>query len=158
MIVVADTSPPLHLARIGRLDLLPAVVGRVTVPRTVWSELVHSGTRLDVVAAIRAADWMDVVPDPAMRDLGLDRGETAAILLAEELHADALLIEERRGRAAAMARGLSVIGTLGIVAGAKRLGAIRQVAPVVTALQGDGFWLSDALVAEFLRGLGEGPP
>lgn len=39
MIVVADTSPPLHLGRIGRLDLLPAVVGRVTIPRTVWDEL-----------------------------------------------------------------------------------------------------------------------
>lgn len=36
MIVVADTSPPLHLARIRRLDLVPAVVGRVTIPRTVW--------------------------------------------------------------------------------------------------------------------------
>ena len=28
MIVVADTSPLLHLARIGWLDLIPAVVGR----------------------------------------------------------------------------------------------------------------------------------
>jgi predicted nucleic acid-binding protein len=29
MIVVADTSPPLHLARIGRLDLIPAVVAQL---------------------------------------------------------------------------------------------------------------------------------
>jgi predicted nucleic acid-binding protein len=35
MIVVADTSPLLHLARIGWLDLIPAVVGRVLVPKTV---------------------------------------------------------------------------------------------------------------------------
>jgi hypothetical protein len=41
MIVVADTSPLLHPGRIGRLDLLPAVVGGVTVPRTVWSELIQ---------------------------------------------------------------------------------------------------------------------
>jgi predicted nucleic acid-binding protein len=34
MVVVADTSPPLHLARIGRLDLIFAVVGRVLVPQT----------------------------------------------------------------------------------------------------------------------------
>lgn len=157
MIVVADTSPPVHLARIGRLDLLPAVVGRVTVPRAVWGELVQSGTRPDVVAVIGAADWIEVVPDPVAQDLGLDPGETAAILLAEAFHADALLIDERRGRAVAAARGLSVIGTLGIVAGAKRLGAIGRAAPVVAALQGDGFWLSDDLVAEFLRGLGESP-
>jgi hypothetical protein len=157
MIIVADTSPPLHLARIGRLDLLPAVAGRVTIPRTVWNELVHAGTRPDVVAAIRAADWIEVVPDPAARDLGLDPGETAAILLAEELRADALLIDERRGRAVAKSRGLSVIGTLGIVAGARRAGVLERAAPVVAELRADGFWLSDPLVMEFLRGLGEGP-
>src|SRR5882724_9705370 len=89
MIVVADTSPPLHLGRIGGLDLLPKVVGRVTIPQTVWDELVHPGTRADVVATIRAADWIDVVDDPVPHDLGLDPGETAAILLAENLHADA---------------------------------------------------------------------
>ena len=91
MIVVADTSPPLHLGRIGRLDLLPAVVGRVTVPRTVWGELVHAGTRPDVVASLEAASWIDVVDDPVSQDLGLDPGETAAILLAERARADALL-------------------------------------------------------------------
>jgi hypothetical protein len=77
MIVVADTSPPLHLGRIGKLDLLPAVVGRVIIPRTVWGELVQPGTRPDVVAAIQAADWIDIVEDPVEVDLGLDPGETA---------------------------------------------------------------------------------
>jgi predicted nucleic acid-binding protein len=157
MIVVADTSPPLHLGRVGRLELLPAVVGRVTIPRTVWAELVHPGTRADVVAAIRGSRWIDVVDDPAVQDLGLDPGETAAILLAEKLRADALLIDERRGRSVATARGLSVIGTLGIVAGARRSGAIDRAAPVVAELRADGFWLSDELVAEFLAGLGETP-
>ena len=157
MIVVADTSPPLHLGRVGRLDLVRAVVGRVIIPQTVWGDLVQVGTRPDVVAAIRAADWIEVVEDPVLQDLGLDAGETAAILLAETLLADALLIDERRGRAVASARGLAVIGTLGIVAGARRMGALERAAPVVTELRADGFWLSDALVAEFLRGLGEAP-
>jgi predicted nucleic acid-binding protein len=71
MIVVADTSPPLHLGRIGRLDLIFAVVGRVTVPRTVWNELTHVGTRADVVTAIQAAAWIEVVEDPVTVELGL---------------------------------------------------------------------------------------
>jgi len=98
MIVVADTSPLLHLARIHKLDLVPAVVGRVTIPRTVWNELIQTGTRADVLEAIQSADWIDVVDDPVAQDLGLDPGETAAILLAEKVRAEALLIDERRGR------------------------------------------------------------
>ncbi len=157
MIVVADTSPPLHLARIRRLDLVPAVVGRVTIPQTVWGELVQVGTRPDVLATIQAADWIEVVEDPVAQHLGLDPGETAAILLAEKLGAEALLIDERRGRGVAAARGIAVIGTLGIVAGARRLGVLERAAPVVAELRADGFWLSDTLAAEFLRGLGESP-
>ena len=87
----------------------------------------------------------------------MDPGETAAILLAESLHADALLIDERRGRGVAAARGLAVLGTLGILAGARRLGRLERAAPVIAALRADGFWLSDALVAEFLSRLGEPP-
>lgn len=157
MIVVADTSPPLHLARIGRLDLLPAVVRPVTVPQTVWDELVHEGTRADVASAIRAAAWIEVVADPDLVDLGLDRGETAAILLAEALRADALLIDERRGRAVAAGRNIPVLGTLGVVAGARRLGVLDAVRPVIEALRADGFWLSDELVSDLLRDLGEEP-
>ena len=154
MIVVADTSPLLHLGRIGWLDLIPAIVGRVLVPRTVWGELLHAGTRPDVLAGLEGAARIEVVEDPPVQDLGLDAVETAAILLAEQLGADALLIDERDGRAVALARGIAVIGTLGIVA-ARRSGALERAAPVVAQLRADGFWLSDALVTEFLKGLEE---
>lgn len=155
MIVVADTSPVLHLARIGRLELIRAVFGEVVVPRTVWSELIQPGTRLEVVAIIRAAAWIAVVEDPELRDLGLDPGETAAILLASSLRASAILIDERRGRGVASGMGLAVIGTLGVLAGAKRAGVLVLARPVIAELHADGFWLADGLVEEFLATLGE---
>ncbi len=155
MIVVADTSPILHLARIGRLALVPLVVGRVVVPRTVWMELGGSPRTPEAADDIAHADWIEVVDDPPTQDLGLDPGETAAILLAEKLSADALLIDERRGRAVAVKRGLAVIGTLGIVAGARRLGAIERLAPLIDDLRADGFWMSDALVTALLQSVGE---
>lgn len=155
MIVVADTSPLLHLARIGHLDLIPAAVGAVVVPQTVWNELFLAGTRPDVVASLRAAAWITVADDPPGEDLGLDPGETAAILLAESHHADALIIDERRGRLVAKQRGLSIIGTLGTVASARRVGAIVRVSPILEELRADGFWLSEALVSRYLADLGE---
>lgn len=157
MIVVADTSPLLHLARIGRLGLIPAGVGPVVVPASVWNELLRAGTRVDVAADIGAAAWITVSDDPPVIDLGLDPGETAAILLAESLGADALIIDERRGRRVAKERGLGIIGTLGIVASARRAGAIEKAAPILDALRADGFWLSEELVARYLADLGEGP-
>lgn len=157
MIVIADTSPVLHLGRIGRLELIPSVVGKVIVPRTVWGELVHPGTRSDVLHAVQSASWIDVVEDPRVEDLKLDPGETAAILLAEAMSADALLIDERRGRAVASSRGIAVIGTLGIVAGARRRGVIESAAPIIAELRADGFWLADSLVAALLHELGEAP-
>ncbi len=157
MIVGGDTSPLLHLARIGQIDLIPAVVGRVLLPRTVWSELTQTETRSAIIDLVAAATWIETVDDPPMQDLGLDRGETAAILLAESVRADALLIDERRGRSVATSRGIAVLGTLGILTGARRSGRLARAAPLVAALRADGFWLSDALVAEFLASLGESP-
>ncbi|MSQ01344.1 MAG: DUF3368 domain-containing protein [Myxococcales bacterium] len=52
---------------------------------------------------------------------------------------------------------MAVIGTLGVLAGAKRSGAIDRVAPVVQALRVDGFWLSESLVIAFLSPVGEAP-
>jgi predicted nucleic acid-binding protein len=45
----------------------------------------------------------------------LDAGEEAAILLALELHADLLLMDDEEGVMAARAKGLEVTGTLGLL-------------------------------------------
>ena len=112
---------------------------------------------MEGVARVRAAAWIAVVEDTAIRDLGLDPGETAAILLASSLRANAILIDERRGRGVATGMGLAVIGTLGILAGAKRAGLLVLARPVIAELRADGFWLADSVVEEFLATLGEAP-
>ena len=73
---------------------------------------------------------MRVVTDPAPSvDLGLDAGETAAILVAESLHADLVLIDERAGRAVAQGRGLAVRGTLGVLVQARQLNVLPALKP-----------------------------
>jgi predicted nucleic acid-binding protein len=39
MIIVSDTTPLSELAKIGKLDLLQAVFGRVIIPQQVYVEL-----------------------------------------------------------------------------------------------------------------------
>lgn len=60
-----------------------------------------------------------------------------------------------RGVGVATGMGLAVIGTLGVLAGAKRTGVLVLARPVIAELRADGFWLADALVEEFLATLGE---
>lgn len=122
MIVVADTSPLLQLSRVGRLDLVQAALGPVTIPRTVWAELIRPGTRADVRASLLDAAWITVVDDPPI-----------------------------------VARGLRVIGTLGVLIAARSAGALDRIAPVIDALRSDGFWLADDLVQTLLQRAGEPP-
>ena len=103
MIVVADTSPLNYLIQIGCDDLLPELYGRIVVPSAVMLELADSGAPTIVRTwMLHVPSWMDVrpiasVPDAALAHL--DLGEREAIQLAQEQHADLLLIDERKGRA-----------------------------------------------------------
>lgn len=126
------------------------------MPAVVWEELVDARPHAPGVEALRDAAWLRidgrVLPDV---DLGLDPGETAAILLAEALEADLLLIDERGGRAVALSRGIVVRGTLGVLVQAREAGALPALRPVLDALVEQGFRLAPALVFEALRRVGE---
>jgi uncharacterized protein len=84
-----------------------------------------------------------------------DPGETAAILLAETVHADVLLIDERIGRRVAEARGIAVRGTLGVLVQARQMGALPALRPVLDALVAEGFRIAPALIREALSRVGE---
>ncbi|WP_437610286.1 DUF3368 domain-containing protein [Sorangium sp. So ce834] len=92
--------------------------------------------------------------DPALASL-LDPGEAAALALAELLRADTLLIDERKGRAVARARGLRIQGTLGLLVEARRAGVLGSLRAVLDDLANTGFRVSAPLMAEALRQVGE---
>ena len=116
MLVVADSSPLIYLSRVGVLHVLAVLFGDVIVPRAVWEEAVETRPSAPGIDTLRQASWLRVVDNPSPQlDLGLDLGETAAILVAESLHADLLLIDQRLGRKVAQDRGLVVRGTLGVL-------------------------------------------
>ena len=157
MLVVADSSPLIYLSRIRLLHILPTLFGDVVVPKAVWDEAVERRPSAPGIESFRQAGWIRVVDDPSpSADLGLDPGETAAILVAESLHADLLLIDERPGREVAQARGLAVRGTLGVLVQARQLDTLPALKPVLEALVAEGFRIAPALVREALAHVGEG--
>ena len=160
--VVADTGPLIALARIGELDLLRRLYGRVVLPPAVKGELAIGSDRpgARVLGAALAAGWISVrsVSDRvSVRELSmlLDPGEAEAIVLAAQRRAQVLLIDDARGRRIARRRGVPVAGVAGVLLAAKSRGEIAAVGPFLRKLSGAGYRLSPQLVAEVLAAAGE---
>src|SRR5205823_8965132 len=88
--------------------------------------------------------------------LVLDPGESEAIALALELRADAILVDEADGRAAAAREGLTAIGAIGVLLRAKQRGFVPVVVPLIERLRDEiQFFVSSALLADARRLSGE---
>ena len=98
--------------------------------------------------------WLEVrVPSGSGDEflVRLDAGERDAILLAEELNADQLIIDETRGRQEAKRRHLPFTGTLGILqAGAKQ--GLLDLKSAVGRLRQTSFHISQDILDELLKG------
>jgi predicted nucleic acid-binding protein len=116
MLVIADTTPLRYLVVLGQVDLLPTLFGQVIIPLAVVGELQHSKAPAAVRAWIASPPpWLDIRPSSLLPDavlLRLDPGEREAILLAQELQADLVLVDDQDARAEATRRALTAMGTL----------------------------------------------
>lgn len=161
MIVIANAGPLIALAQIGHFDLLRLLYGKLYVPPAVREEVVTSGRERPGAIEVGAADWIHVVKVgdttavQLLRDR-LDAGESEAIVLAMEMNADLLLMDEARGRRVAEARGLRKTGAVGMLIVAKKRGLIPAVTPLLDRLLASGFRMSDELyrTASILAGEG----
>ena len=86
----------------------------------------------------------------------MTRIKTAAIALALELAADAVLIDETIGREAARQHGLTIIGVLGVLVRARLTGRLPVISPVMDELERKAnFWVTPEIRREALRLVGE---
>ncbi|GEM_PF-3474220 len=98
------------------------------------------------MAALTAAAWITVqlaqdTPAAQLLREELDAGKSAAIILATELRAYLVLLDERAATRKARALGLPVIGTLGVL--------------LLDSLRENDFRMSDSLYDQVLRDAGE---
>lgn len=161
MLVVSDTSVLLNLCRVSAEGLLRELFQEVWIPPAVVEEFSHlAGSRprfqglalpgwVRIAPAVRVAAEVRACPD-------LDAGETEALSLALEMHADAVLMDEAAGRRAASVLKVAVVGVAGILLRAREQGLIPAVRPVLERLREEaGFWMHPGFEAEVLRLAGE---
>ena len=131
MIVVSDTTPLITLLKAGRLSILHSLFGEVRIPEAVFSEATRNETFKDEADKIRNSEYIRVVKvqDQSQvvflqRVTGLDIGESEAIIYADEVKADLLLMDEAAGRKVALNMNLPVTGSVGVLIKAFKSGII----------------------------------
>jgi uncharacterized protein len=137
-LIIADSSPLIGLARIGLLKLLPQLARRVVVPQAVLAEVTSARADAPGAAEVAAQPWLEVQSvDPVVLApllILVGRGEAEAISLAQREPDGVLLMDDLRARKLAHRLGLRRMGTVALLAEAKREGLIPQLKPALDGL------------------------
>jgi predicted nucleic acid-binding protein len=125
-LVVADTSPINYLLQTDLISILPRLYGEILIPTSVLLELTDQGSPFVVQNWANSLPGWVQVQSPLITAFAtskfLHRGELDAIALAEEVEAALLLIDDAAGVRLALARGLTITGTLGVLVEAAQVG------------------------------------
>jgi predicted nucleic acid-binding protein len=136
MIVVSNTSPINYLILIDHINLLPELFQQIVIQNWIATP----------------PDWLKIEPVNQPSDAiidTLDPGARDAILLAQSLNANLLLLDDMKARRAALEKGLVITGILGILDQAATMKQI-DLPTAVQSLQNTSFWASDSLFQKLL--------
>ena len=159
MIIVSDTTPIISLMKIEQLELLEKLFRSVKIPVAVYQELTTNQKFKQEAELINSKTFIDVIEvedtksvSILQRATGLDKGESEAIVLAEEIKADLLLMDERKGRFIAKQMGNKITGTLGVIINAYEENLITSEVALrcFEQLKKSGIRISDALYSSLV--------
>ncbi len=158
MLIVSDTSCITNLIQIDQFNLLSAIYTTVIISPVVKKELqqfhLFSDEDVEKLNLLIQTPINNAAVNQLM--LQLDAGESESIILAEELNADFLLVDERKATKIANERGLTTIGILGVILLAKQNNHIASVKLLLDDLKSKTtFHFSDSLYTKIITLAGE---
>ena len=157
--VICNTSPLQYLHQIGQLSILQALVGSIIVPPAVLIELDAGMAKGLDLPQPENLKWVRIQAPVSARaaslitDLG--PGESQVLMLALEIPGSIALLDDALARRVAIANGIPIKGTLGLLLDAKRTGHLNAVEPSLDKLQELGFRLSQQTREAVLKLAGE---
>jgi len=157
MKTVSNTTPIISLSSIGKIEILRDVFQEIIIPQAVYDEIkakkgygYHSvDSSFIKVQSIRARDHKLLLSN------SLDLGEAQTIVLAKEITADNVIIDENLGYTVAKDYNLNVVRTLSILLKAKEEKIISEVKPLIEEMVAKGRWYSKRVYYSFLEKAGE---
>ena len=160
MIIVSDATPLIAQSSPGQSAVLQELFAGILIPQMVYDEEVTNAAGRPGSAEIRQAEWIGVRSPTdknrvAYLRADLDAGEAEALVLADEMDAGWILLDETKTRLAAEFLGLDYIGTIGVLLLAKRMGKLIAIRPLLEEWQSKKFRISERVLRIVLDQTGE---
>ena len=150
---VVNASPLIVLAKIEQQNLLTLLADELVVPQSVVNEI-NAGPADDPARQFLASSPLLVVTvsaDPIIQAWDLGSGETSVLSYAFEKEGWKAVIDDGAARRCARALDIPMIGTLGVILKAWKAQLIPEAAPLLKALQDQGFRLNDQIIRQALK-------
>jgi predicted nucleic acid-binding protein len=154
--VVSNTSPIIFLSKIEALDLLPQCFDKIFIPQAVAKELrdLSSPDYIECTEiSIAGANFVLGALDARWN---LHAGELEAIVLAQEIQADYVIMDDRLARRKAQSKGLKTIGTIGVLlfAHQQQFISTSEIDEYLIALtQTHGMYISPKILTEVKKSI-----
>jgi uncharacterized protein len=156
--VVSNTTPLISLLKLDRLEILNKIYSEICIPSAVYNEI-EAGRDKPFYRDLSKIDWIKIIEiqnqNALKYFLDLDSGEAEAIVLATEIKADLIIMDEKLGRFHAKHADLKVTGIIGVLIKAKQQGIITEIKPLLSELIEKNIWIGDKLMNEILTQTGE---
>jgi predicted nucleic acid-binding protein len=156
---VVNASPLIYLAHADLIDLLQVAGFSVVVPRTVAEEIQRRGTQDPTARVLQKTFWLQEVepvsPSPRVLTWRLGPGETSVLSWALAHPGSVAIVDDLAARRCAKVLGVPLLGTLGLVLKAKRLGMVPAARPAIEKLLIAGMYLSPKVIDRALTLVGE---
>ena len=157
MIIVSNTTPIISLSSIGKINILRELFNEIIISKAVYDEIKakksygydEADSNFIKIQSIKGKIYSELLLNQ------LDLGEAETIILAKEINADYVLIDENIGYKIAKNSNLEVIRTLSILLKAKEKGIISEIKPLLDEMIAKGRWYSKSVYNNFLKRIKE---
>lgn len=159
-IIVSDTSCLSYLIQTSHLNLLKVIYGEIIIPQAVSEEVLKLETKGHNLSEFKSADWIKIYSADNLSNVKeyqhlLDKGELQAIIIAIDLSADLIIIDEKLGRIVATKIGFDITGLVGILIVARNKNLIPSIKEVLDKVIFLGCRISNKLYDTALKSCNE---
>lgn len=155
-----NTSPLIFFSKTDLLELLHETVNSdIIVPEAVAIEIQTYGEEDITLKSLSSNNWLLIRETPPIPSIienwDLGAGESAVLAWGYTNPGTEVILDDLAARRCATTLKIPVRGTLGLVLIAKQRGLIPSARPIIDRLRQSGMYLSDRIVNQSLKSVGE---